>query len=103
MTNTTNTAPVCPTWLRNHAIAMSHPRPGFESAIVGMLNAWAAYEQAHTKNHEHTIGDDHVLGPAWESLGQAIRALLNGETGRLDCGTIDGIICSRLKANGFTI
>jgi hypothetical protein len=92
-----------PTWLVNHRLAMSAPRPGHEAAIVGMLNAWLAYEAVHLKAFESKLGEDYVLGPAWESMGKAIRDLLNGTTGRLDCGTIDGVICDHLRAQGFAV
>lgn len=46
------------------------------------------------------IGEDYVLGPEWATIGRALLALLNGETGRLDCGTLDGIIRDTLRAEG---
>jgi hypothetical protein len=96
------TTPV-PAYLANHHAAMRAPRPGHEAAIVGMLTAWLTYEAAHLAAFAHELGHDYVLGPAWEAMGQATRNLLNGEAGRLDCGTIDGIICSRLRAQGFSV
>jgi hypothetical protein len=99
----TNIETTVPAYLANHHAAMRLPRAGFEAAIVGMLNAWLEYEITQTTRYQSEIGADYVLGPAWEAMGHAIRGLLNGETGRLDCGTIDGIICNRLRAQGFTV
>lgn len=75
-----------------HFDAMQNPRPGFERAIVYMLKGWAEYADAHAKRYDSAIGDDGVLGDPWETIGQSIIDLLNGETGRLDCGTLDGVI-----------
>lgn len=47
------------------------------------------------------IGQDGVLGPAWQEIGEAIRTLLNGEAGRLDCGTLDSILLDAMQANGL--
>jgi hypothetical protein len=59
------------------------------------------YADAHAERFESSIGDDYVLGPIWERMGRTIGELLNGETGRLDCGTIDGMIRDVLERNGF--
>lgn len=73
-----------------------------ESTVVRMLSAWAGYAKAHREKFESTIGEDYVLGPAWEEIGLGIRALLNGETGRLDCGTLDAFILDTLGGNGVS-
>jgi hypothetical protein len=41
-----------------------------------------------------------VIGDAWEEIGRAILVLLNGETGRLDCGTLDAFIRDTLESEG---
>lgn len=85
---------------RHNAATMSLGRP-FESAIVHMLEAWARYADDHRARYESPIGEDYVLGPEWRDIGLGIRGLLNGETGRLDCGTLDGFILDTLKAEGI--
>lgn len=55
----------------------------------------------HRARYESPIGDDGVLGPEWRDIGLGIRGLLNGETGRLDCGTLDAFILDTLKAEGI--
>lgn len=85
----------------NHANAMAEPQPGFESAIVFMLKGWAEYADAHAIRYEgDPIGTDGVLGEHWEAIGKGILGLLNGETGRLDCGTIDGVVRKIGALNG---
>ena len=72
-----------------------------ESSIAQMLRAWENYAKAHAKRFESRIGEDYVLGPAWQDIGLGLRALLNGESGRLDCGTLDAFILDTLSDNGF--
>lgn len=72
----------------------------FEHAIVCGVESWAEYATCHLARYESPIGQDHILGPMWRDWGLALRGLLNGETGRLDCGTLDGFILATLEANG---
>lgn len=85
-------------WKASHFAALSQPRPGFEAAISGGFYAWAAYADGHRARYDAPIGDDGVLGPQWAAWGSALIGLLNGETGRLDCGWLDGEI-RRLARN----
>lgn len=90
-------------WKRRHLDAIL-ARPGgnaFEGAIVGMLHAWLLYAEAHQNDYSASIGDDGVLGDEWESMGFAIIGLLNGNTGRLDCGTIDSIVRQAMQRAGL--
>jgi hypothetical protein len=87
-------------WRDRHIQAVNAPR-GPERAIVAGLRAWCDYAVLHATRYESEIGDDGVLGPAWEQWGRALRTLLNGETGRLDCGTLDAIILDNLITQGF--
>lgn len=77
------------------------PRPSLEASMVAMLDAWAGYADAHRQRFESGIGDDGVLGPEWEKIGHSILRLLNGDCGRLDCGTIGGFIRDTLTAEGM--
>lgn len=72
-----------------------------EFNIATMISSWAAYAETYKKDFEGQVGDDYVLGPHWESIGDGLRGLLNGDTGsRLDCGTLDGFILDTMQANG---
>lgn len=75
-----------------HREALKSPTPGFEAAIVGMLRALAQYADAHRQRYGDTIKEDRIIGEYWHWLGEALIGLLNGETGRLDCGVVDGFI-----------
>lgn len=89
-------------WKRRHAVAMAAPEPGsHEQAVAEMVKAWKLYAAAHERAYGGKVGKDSVLGPAWESIGHALRALLNGETGRLDCGTLDSDILKLMERNGI--
>lgn len=72
-----------------------------QHSIVIALDAWCEYASAHKRRYESTIGEDYVLGPAWARWGAAVRELLNGECGNLDCGTLDHIIHANLIEQGF--
>jgi predicted RNA methylase len=79
---------------------MRSPRPGFESAIATLYRGMAEYADATRAAYDGTIGDDYVLGESWKDLGNALIGLLNGETGRLDCGTLDGQIRDLIESGG---
>jgi hypothetical protein len=93
-------------WNHRHNSAVGLVRGGIttpanpEHAVVRLLDGWEAYAKSHKSRYESLIGSDYVLGPAWQRVGEGIRALLNGETGRLDCGTLDAFILDTLSENG---
>jgi hypothetical protein len=95
-------------WKARHLTAMASTeitskrlRPHHhETALVGMLKSWQTYAMAHQQMFESKIGDDGVLGPAWQEIGEAMRTLLNGELGQLDGGAMDRAILDTLEANG---
>lgn len=87
-------------WQDRHIAAIREPR-GPEGAIIGLIAAWASYADTHKARYESGIGQDGVLGPAWQAIGENIRTLLNGECGRFDCGTLDGFLCDTLYAEGY--
>jgi hypothetical protein len=87
-------------WQTRHLLAVQGPR-GPEQPIVHLISAWLAYADSHRERFESGIGEDGVLGENWSKIGAELRGLLNGECGRLDCGTLDGTICSALEAEGF--
>jgi hypothetical protein len=94
-------------WGFRHNTAVDHALDSrcvvrnFETSLVHMLTAWAVYAESHKIRYESPIGEDFVLGTEWRQIGLSLRGLLNGETGRLDCGTLDSFILDTLKENGF--
>lgn len=63
-----------------------------EAPIVNMLRGWLTYADTYRNRFESEIGDDGFLGKEWQCIGYALLVLLNGECGRLDCGTLDHLI-----------
>lgn len=85
---------------RQHEEAMRSPKPGFEHAIVMMYRAMAEYADAHAVTYDCPISEDGVIGDAWADLGKALIYLLDGQTGRLDCGTLCSAIHRLVEAGG---
>lgn len=79
-------------WRSRHLAAILSPADNFERSVRDMLYGWQLYALAHRRQYGSSISDDQVLGPHWREIGEGIIGLLNGETGRLDCGTLDAII-----------
>lgn len=88
-------------WQSRHNNAVQHPANNHERALIEMLLGWQRYAHYHAQRFESSIGNDGVLGPAWEEIGRGIRSLLNGEAGRLDCGTLDAFILDTLTESGI--
>ena len=82
-------------WKIRHLEAVREPRDA-EVAIVGAIRAWLFYAERHLARYQSPIGDDGELGRWWLVWGSALRELLNGETGRLDCSTLDHVLRSNL-------
>lgn len=80
----------------HRGLTQSHSSISQGACIVQGLNAWCEYASAHKRRYECPIGKDYVLGDMWKAWGFALRGLLNGETGDLDCGTLDTIIVDNI-------
>lgn len=78
-------------WQERHTAALRAPTYA-EEGILSILRGWLQYADRHRLQFESGIGEDYVLGPHWADIGRGIRGLLNGELGRLDGGTLDGLI-----------
>ena len=87
-------------WKERHRQAMCEPR-GMEIPIVGMLAALCQYARESEKIG-YRIGEDPVLGHSWLELAHGLSGLLDGETGRLDCGSVSHSICEAIWAAGFS-
>ena len=89
-------------WQRLHNFTLHHP-------IATMIQEWRRYPYAYRaelfgpdpEGESFKLADDYVLGTAWADVGKAMLALLNGPTGKLDCGTVDGFIRDAFTAEGF--
>lgn len=74
---------------------------GFDTCLGQMLRALAAYADTHLAAYESVIASDYIIGAEWRRSLASTRALLNGETGRLDCGDVDRAILAMFQAAGF--
>lgn len=88
-------------WGYRHWLAFQSPKRNSEAAIVGLMQAAANYADLHLASYGSKIGDDGVLGEHWADIVRGILGLLNGDCGRLDCGTLDGTLRDMLAAEGF--
>jgi hypothetical protein len=90
-----------------HASAILGHTNAHGRALRKMLEGWQDYAKAHAQRYSepgeerYTIGDDGTLGPYWAEVGLAIKRLLDGDTGGLDCGSIAGNILEAIEAEGF--
>jgi hypothetical protein len=94
-------------WARQHDKAWAVPMHDQEGAIVRLVTALADYADDYAARFESPIGHDAVLGGGkghgmgWLEILKGTRGLLNGETGRLDCGTVDSMLVRMAQAAGY--
>lgn len=80
-------------WMDRHLAAFRSPR---DSEGVHVQLYQAVHSMWHSKGwHEDGYASDYVV-----DIIRAARALLDMETGRLDCGTLDSFYCDALRACG---
>lgn len=87
-------------WKERHLSAVNYP-VRFEQPIIDLFKGWLLYADEHFARYESQIGEDGVLGDYWERIGDSLRGLLNGDCGRLDCGTLDGIVLDSMRVAGI--
>lgn len=89
-------------WAEDHCVAFPikfpervelGPKHRMEVAISMLVHGLALYADTHAElNVGWELGEDCVLGEYWKDAARAVIGLLNGDVGRLDCGTLDGLI-----------
>lgn len=90
------------TWKDRHDAACLYPR-GSEGPIIAMYRALSDYVEIYKTDYpDRILGDDYVLGAAWLRAASAFQDLLDGDCGRLDCGTLDGLIRDCARNAGFS-
>lgn len=87
-------------WRERHASAIATPRYP-EAAVIHLFSALDEYACAHNRRWDSLIGQDFVLGPVWETMVTNLKELLNGETGRLNCGTVESAIRQLMLDHGY--
>ena len=88
-------------WGKRHVDAWTLPK-GPEKPIRDMILALVEYAEEYEHRYIGKVGDDGFLGDVWAGMIRNVRAMLNGETGRLDCGTIDGLLLSIAALHNVT-
>lgn len=83
-----------PDWRSQHETAMMIPNET-EAPFVALLTAINTLIERH--------GNDYVLRDGIAHLIMGTQALLNGETGRLDCGSIDTTLNAQAARIGFDL
>ena len=87
-------------WATRHNKAVSQPTRA-EHGILGACYALESMAEAHAERYTTVIGEDGVLGECWLNILHGGRGMLNGETGRLDCGTVDGWLVRLALDHGY--
>lgn len=72
-----------------------------ESAFVLAMRSLRLFAEGHAALYGSPIGADGVLGEAWLDMWRGVRAMLNGELGRLDGGSLDRALLNMAKEFGF--
>lgn len=91
-----------------HVAAVDRGRTNAQGrALIQMLKGWEAYQTAYHATYDDAQATpeqnemDAVIGRYWAETGLAIKRLLDGETGGLDCHSIASNITAAVVAEGF--
>ena len=79
-------------WGERHVTAWRRPSGDVELAVRDQIDGWSRYAENYKTRFSSPITSCGVLGPVWIEQGRLLLDLLNGELGRLDAGTLDGLI-----------
>lgn len=87
----------------SHRRALHENLRGFSTPMKEMLSGWEAYAQKHKQRYFDLISVDATLGPEWLAIGKALKGLLDGDMGGLDCGSISQNILECMEENGVDL
>jgi len=76
-------------------------KKAMEQAIVHACESLRLFGESHAELYNSPIGEDGVLGECWTDMAKALIGMLNGESGRLDCGTVESSIRYMAEEFGF--
>ena len=93
-------SPATGPWAERHNAAVRRPRAS-EAGILKACEALRIIVTSYSEDYDDPIGNDGVLGPCWVDMARGVLGLLNGECGRLDCGTVDHYIRNLYSRQGF--
>jgi hypothetical protein len=89
--------------IKLHNRAFAHPFPGFEDALAHLVRGLVAYREVYAARYKVEISVDPCLADNWLGIAKGVLGLLDGDTGRLDCPTLDGLIRLTAEQAGFTL
>ena len=88
---------------RKHQWSWDHPYPGFEFSLRCMVEGAVTYAATYAMRYQVPISRDAILGDEWLKIVQGLIVLLDGDTGRYHCPTIDGLLRATAEQAGFTL
>ncbi len=89
-------------WAVNHANACQYPQDT-EKGTWFLINAFADLADGYfATSHGSKLGQDGYFAKHAQDLIEAMRAYLNFDVGRFDCGTLDRLICDLAVAAGVS-
>lgn len=88
-------------WVKQHKATVANPTNPHAQAYLAMVYGWLAYADAHNDRFESSLGEDYFLGPLWMDIGKSLNRMLNGETGGLDSGIMNGILIRAVQMQGL--
>lgn len=89
--------------LKKHDWNWGHPHPGFEIALRMMVEGAVTYSQTYAMRFGVPLNKDPALGDEWLRIVRGLVVLLDGETGRFHCPSIDGLLRAAAEQAGFTL
>ncbi len=87
-------------WIARHRNAMVYPRTLHEKGIVQIIKGLRDYAKA-SNELGYKMGEDYVLGVEFHKIVSGLHGLLNGNTDRLDCGSIESLLVQLLRDEDF--
>lgn len=90
-------------FLKQHQRAWDNPYPGFETAIVHFVKGLLAYNEVYHARYGVSVSQDPALGVNWLDIARGTVGLLDGDTGRLSCAALDGLIRGTAERAGYPL
>jgi hypothetical protein len=86
-----------------HKLAVADPRPGFESAITALVYGLCSYREAYAARYHAELSESPHVADDWLTVARGIIGLLDGDTDRLHCPSVDGLIRATAQQAGFSL
>lgn len=89
--------------LETHNEAFANPRPGFEQAIADLISGFITYRVAYVDRYHVELSNDPHVSNDWLTVARGIVGLLDGDTERFHCPTLDGLIRATAQQAGLSL